>query len=158
MLTCLLTYPLTHSILPCFLLNTPLLPARGPCGRAGVWPHSTWCDACGCRPARISLRLCIPLSLSPGAASSSRSCARSRTWTSSCVSTARGGSSDLVTRRLWFEESERSIAHTCTPMSNVVCLLCALQFQWSMVAVIYTPPTHIGHAPIDYWCEPSFGL
>ena len=46
MLTCLLTYPLTHSILPCFLLNTPLiLPARGPCGRAGVWPHSTWCDA-----------------------------------------------------------------------------------------------------------------
>eukprot|EP00964_Phaeocystis_antarctica_P127694 scaffold91397_cov66-Phaeocystis_antarctica.AAC.2 len=37
---------------------------------------------------------------SPGVASSSRSCARSRTWTSSCVSTARGGSSDLVTRRL----------------------------------------------------------
>ena len=52
----MLTYSHAHLLahLPTHALNTPLLPtqysplilpARGPCGRAGVWPHSTWCDA-----------------------------------------------------------------------------------------------------------------
>ena len=77
MLTCLLTHPLTHSVLACFPLNAPfILPARGPCGRAGVWPHSTWCDAW----APPCTHLCVFAfhCLSPQARRARRGAARAR--------------------------------------------------------------------------------